>query len=96
MKGDRQSTQKLSTISLPTFTVHNVSAFYSMKACAQRQTSLLVLRTPSHLLGFSASKGATAAPEHISIEVSNVCLHFLPANTTALLQSMDAGIFRNF
>jgi hypothetical protein len=35
-------------------------------------------------------------PTHVSIELSNVRVHFLPPNTTSQIQPMDAGIIRNF
>lgn len=36
------------------------------------------------------------APSHISLELNNVRVEFLPKNTTAFLQPMDAGIIQNF
>ncbi|EGZ08334.1 hypothetical protein PHYSODRAFT_417818, partial [Phytophthora sojae] len=36
------------------------------------------------------------AAGHVDIELNNVCIHFLPKNTTSHLQPMDAGIIRNF
>ena len=36
------------------------------------------------------------APGHVDVQMTNIRLHFLPANTTSLLQPMNAGIIRNF
>jgi hypothetical protein len=36
------------------------------------------------------------APTHVSIELSNARVHFLPPNTTSQIQPMDAGIIHNF
>lgn len=36
------------------------------------------------------------APSHVSLSLSNVRVEFLPPNTTAFLQPMDAGIICNF
>ncbi|KAH9086319.1 hypothetical protein LEN26_020242 [Aphanomyces euteiches] len=36
------------------------------------------------------------APTHVDLELSNVLVKFLPPNTTAYIQPMDAGIIRNF
>ena len=36
------------------------------------------------------------SPCHVPLELTNVRIHFLPKNTTSYLQSMDAGIIKNF
>jgi len=49
---------------------------------ANRKILLLVDNAPTHNL--------------LDIELTNVVIHYLPPNTTAFLQPLDAGIIHSF